>query len=172
MAQREEWIASSQVLLARTSAIACRTSIHRYGGHGVVRFSHPEDSNFKQRRRIARSKLSSPGLTGRSSTPRLLDSITAASGILGRPVKPGDDEGECGAQYSSNTSPRSRGACARVVREFFAQVEGAGNAGRPMRPQSRVRNRKAHERSHHGHTGCTRHSLRKGEFGHKNRLYQ
>src|SRR6266850_891818 len=29
--------------------------------------------------------LSSPGLTGRSSTPRLLDSITCVSGILGHP---------------------------------------------------------------------------------------
>src|SRR5258707_8039675 len=32
-------------------------------------------------------------------------------------------------------------------------IEGAGNAGRSMRPQPRVRNKKAHERSHHGHTG-------------------
>ena len=36
--------------------------------------------------------VSSPGLTGRSSTPRLLGSIIDASGILGRPVKPGDDD--------------------------------------------------------------------------------
>ena len=35
--------------------------------------------------------LSSPGLTGRSSTPRLIGSIIDVSGILGRPVKPGDD---------------------------------------------------------------------------------
>jgi hypothetical protein len=33
------------------------------------------------------------------------------------------------------------------------QTEGAGNAGRTMRPQPRVQNKKAHERSHHGHTG-------------------
>jgi hypothetical protein len=31
--------------------------------------------------------------------------------------------------------------------------EGAGNTGRSMRPQPRVRNKKAHEHSHHGHTG-------------------
>src|SRR6266403_4549042 len=31
--------------------------------------------------------------------------------------------------------------------------EGAGNAGRSMRPRPRVRNKKAHEHSHHGHTG-------------------
>jgi hypothetical protein len=30
--------------------------------------------------------LSSPGSTGRSSTPRLLDSITAVSGILDHPL--------------------------------------------------------------------------------------
>jgi len=40
--------------------------------------------------------------------------------------------------------------------------EGAGNAGRAMHPQPRVRNKKAHERSHHGHTGNTRHSPRNG----------
>jgi hypothetical protein len=33
-----------------------------------------------------------PRESGASSTPRLLDSITGFSGILGRPVKPGDDE--------------------------------------------------------------------------------
>src|SRR5258707_11944619 len=32
-------------------------------------------------------------------------------------------------------------------------IEGAGNAGRSMRPEPHVRNKKAHERSHHGHTG-------------------
>jgi hypothetical protein len=44
---------------------------------------------------------------------------------------------------------------ARVLQNCFAspKIEGAGNAGRSMRPQPRVRNKKAHERSHHGHTG-------------------
>jgi hypothetical protein len=41
-------------------------------------------------------------------------------------------------------------------------AEGAGNAGRTMHPQPRVQNKKAHERSHHGHTGITRHSPRNG----------
>jgi hypothetical protein len=40
--------------------------------------------------------------------------------------------------------------------------EGAGNAGRPPRPQPCVRNKKAHKHSHHGHTGNTRHSPRNG----------
>jgi hypothetical protein len=34
-----------------------------------------------------------------------------------------------------------------------------------MRPQPRVRNKKAHEHSHYGHTGITRHSLRNGFNG-------
>jgi hypothetical protein len=33
------------------------------------------------------------------------------------------------------------------------RTEGAGNAGRSMHPQPRVRMKKAHEHSHHGHTG-------------------
>jgi hypothetical protein len=38
------------------------------------------------RRDDKRSQVSLPGLTGRSSKSRLLDSITAASGILDRPL--------------------------------------------------------------------------------------
>src|SRR5260370_27152751 len=58
--------------------------------------------------------------------------------------------------------PAARGA--RVVHESFGpkKSEGAGNAGRTMHPQPRVRNKKAHEHSHHGHTGTTRHSPRNG----------
>src|SRR4029078_2511190 len=43
--------------------------------------------------------------------------------------------------------------------------EGAGNAGRSMRPQPRMQNKKAYEHSHHGHTGFTRHSPRNGFNG-------
>jgi hypothetical protein len=43
-----------------------------------------------------------PRTCGVSSTPRLLDSITGVSGILDRPVKPGDDTGECGAMVPIN----------------------------------------------------------------------
>src|SRR6202047_5386352 len=44
-------------------------------------------------------------------------------------------------------------------------TEGAGNAGRPMRPRSRVQDvvESAHE--HTGHTGITRHSPRNGFNG-------
>src|ERR1700726_2350264 len=53
---------------------------------------------------------------------------------------------------------RLRDLAARA-REFYPDRsalghKGAGNAGRPMRPQPRV--------SHHGHTGNTRHSPRNG----------
>ena len=49
----------------------------------------------------------------------------------------------------------SRRECARgfasIVRA--SRTEGAGNAGCPMHPQPRVQMKKAHEHSHHGHTG-------------------
>jgi hypothetical protein len=40
--------------------------------------------------------------SGGPSTPRLLDSIIGASGILGRPVKPGDDDGG----FRGNRAPK------------------------------------------------------------------
>src|SRR5258708_34790872 len=52
---------------------------------------------------------------------------------------------------------------ARVVHELSApNSEGAGNAGCPMHPQPRVQMKQAHEHSHHGHTGFTRHCTRHG----------
>src|SRR5437763_11167921 len=48
---------------------------------------------------------------------------------------------------------------------FRPKREGAGNAGRAMRPQPRMQNKKAYEHSHHGHTGLTRHSPRNGFNG-------
>src|SRR5882724_8948659 len=47
----------------------------------------------------------------------------------------------------------------------FSGHKGAGNAGRAMRPQPRVQNKKAHEHSHHRFTGNTRPSLRNGFNG-------
>ena len=47
---------------------------------------------------------------------------------------------------NSYASSFSRRECARVLgRSFRPGIEGAGNAGRSMRPQPRVRNKKAHE---------------------------
>jgi hypothetical protein len=53
---------------------------------------------------------------------------------------------------------------ARGFAKPFAPLitEGAGNAGRSMRPQPRMQMKKAYEHSHHGHTGTTRHSPRNG----------
>jgi hypothetical protein len=64
---------------------------------------------------------------------------------------------------SKYDSAISRRDTSEFLQEPFAQKsEGAGNAGRSMHPQPRVRNKKAHEHSHHGHTGNTRHSPRNG----------
>jgi hypothetical protein len=48
-----------------------------------------------------------PRESGVPSTLRLLDSITGVSGILGRPVEPGDDGWECGA-FALHQSQLSR----------------------------------------------------------------
>jgi hypothetical protein len=53
-----------------------------------------------------------------------------------------------------------RPSCAGIIR--LPNSEGAGNAGRSLRPQPCVRNEKAHKHNHHGHTGITRHSPRNG----------
>jgi hypothetical protein len=57
-------------------------------------------------------------------------------------------------QHCLQIQLRDLAACSR---EFCFDIplisEGAGNAGRPSRPQPRVQNKKAHERSHHGHAG-------------------
>src|SRR3977135_4321779 len=57
--------------------------------------------------------------------------------------------------HSMNMASRSRGPEAREFGQDRSALnsEGAGNAGRPLRPQPRVQMKKAHEHSHHGHTG-------------------
>ena len=67
--------------------------------------------------------LSCPGLTGASSTPRLLGSITAVSGILDRPVKAGDDSEGCGAERTTTPIVLQMGdADEEVNPEFCAHV--------------------------------------------------
>ena len=62
---------------------------------------------------------------------------------------PGNSGSISNSAHGYPTSPQTREAwLARSARK-----KGAGNAGRQMRPQSRVQNKKAHEHSHHGHTG-------------------
>src|SRR6202035_3983211 len=71
----------------------------------------------------------------------------------------------------SNSGSHDSAFSPRDPREFcfepsaFRTLEGAGNAGRPPRPQTCVRNEKAHKHSHYGHTGNTRHSPRNGFNG-------
>jgi len=69
-------------------------------------------------------------------------------------------------QRAERDNPRSRDAIApEVWPNTLVRIEGAGKAGCPLHPQPRVRNNKAHERSHHRFTGFTRPSLRNGFNG-------
>src|ERR1700722_12271434 len=64
------------------------------------------------------------------------------------------------------TSRSRRMLFSRGLRLFAAlQTEGAGNAGRPMRPRSRVQDGVESAHEHTGHTGITRHSPRNGFNG-------
>src|ERR1700736_26426 len=87
----------------------------------------------------------------------------------------GTAQGRLCPPYDSNfKQPRRSQAClhdlAARPRESCHQpsapkTEGAGNAGRALRPQPCVRDEKAHKHSHHGHTGNARHSPRNGFNG-------
>jgi hypothetical protein len=90
---------------------------------------------FRARRRFnfKQPNLSSSGLTGRSSTPRPLDSIISVSGILD-PRFPGDDD-----IVRKHTFAFSRRHAPEVCENFSPlKTEGVGNAGRSMHPQPRV----------------------------------
>src|SRR3984893_4685671 len=100
-----------------------------------------------------------PRACGGSRTPRLLGSITDVSGILGRPVKPGDDDGEIGMHLRN---PAAR--CARVVHEFFAPKRRGRRECR-VRAAPAVSCAKRTKESAHEHTGSAetlRHSPRNG----------
>src|SRR5258705_13222817 len=78
--------------------------------------------------------LSSSGLTGRSSTPRPFDSITDVSGILDRPVKPDDDDGECGVRQCEAIGGWSEAQCGiaastRRLRISLLSIRATGRAG-------------------------------------------
>jgi hypothetical protein len=103
--------------------------------------------------------MSSPGLTGRSSTPRLIESIITASGILGRPVRPGDDTCKCVGvnsifKQSHDTASRSRRVnfFARGIISSSPPWRGRGNAGRLMHPQTSYAQKQTNGRSHHRYT--------------------
>ena len=111
--------------------------------------------------RLAPLTVVIPRACGVSSTPKLLGFIINVSGILGRPVKPGDDSGVC---FIHQGWLRTRPQLAMTDREFrfkfqtadtrahsrggrrprFAcrppSKEGAGNAGCALHPRSRVQN--------------------------------
>src|SRR5215212_6860266 len=64
--------------------------------------------------------------------------------------------------HTSAISPRE---CVRVVPTMPAQIEGAGNAGCALHPQSRVQKVKSTRGRHHRFTGAARHSPRNGFNG-------
>src|SRR5882724_10202536 len=77
-----------------------------------------------------------------------------------------------GRTYSNFKQPAAYGHGLAISPHVFARVllvtsrslpsEGAGNAGRAMRPRPRMQNKTSIRVSHHGHTGTTRHSPRNG----------
>jgi len=71
------------------------------------------------------ANLSSPGLTGRSSTPRLIRSITDVSGILDCPLFAGNDS-ESTTRISAHASAFSR----RKSRPSFASDVAPKTRGR------------------------------------------
>jgi len=102
---------------------------------------------------------------------RWIEASTLA--VITREAEAGDSRG-CATDSTFKQprclQPRLRDLAAQSARGLLEKSrslksEGAGNAGRLMRPQPRVQNKKAHEHSHHGHTGFTRHSPRNGFNG-------
>src|SRR5205814_9088854 len=71
---------------------------------------------------------------------------------------------ECSAWLNTQLIELAAGARG-MTSNVSPKGEGAGNAGRSMRPQPRMQNKKAYEHSHHGHTRFTRHSPRNGFNG-------
>jgi hypothetical protein len=95
--------------------------------------------------------------------PRLRRDGTRKSWMPGS--SPGMTTEFASASSFSNTASHSRNVFrVRVLPETFVPLtsEGAGNAGRSLRPQPCAQNKKAHKHSHHGHTGNIRHSPRNG----------
>src|SRR6266478_2778961 len=66
----------------------------------------------------------------------------------------------CGRDTTSHSRGAMRPSLAKILTP--RRSEGAGNAGRAMRPKPRMQNKTSIRVSHHGHTGTTRHSPRNG----------
>src|SRR5258708_1108936 len=85
-------------------------------------------------------------------------------------VSPGRIRGmQCGQEPRARTARSfaipQRGAPGSGKNPSAPKKEGGGNAGRPMDPEPRGQNEKAHERSHHRSTGITRHSRTQWFYG-------
>ena len=97
---------------------------------------------------LAPPTLVVPRECGGSSTPRLIGSITGASGILGHPPSRVTTIGGAARSRSSNTPSRSRDMnCPRFASSFaLVEKEGAGKTGCALHPRSRVqlRTKNAH----------------------------
>jgi hypothetical protein len=80
---------------------------------------------------VKQYSVSSPGLTVRSSIPEAARLEPMSRGVLGRPVKPGDDSGE-------DVAHRSRGTKCPSVASFatlsIQRAQGAPDAGRTREP--------------------------------------
>src|SRR6266852_2495121 len=87
------WLLTRVLFVAHAASGATRIR-HSLRPLGFVRVNRCTNSDALRRENIASrlSPLSCPASSGASSTPRPLGLSTAASGILDRPVKPGDDE--------------------------------------------------------------------------------
>ena len=105
-------------------------------------------------------------MTGRSSTPRRLDSIISVSGILDHPHS---RVMTAGIRISnSQTRLRDLAAwCARALPEISLTLrsEGAGNTGCALHPRSRVQQCTKNAHEHTGSAEAVRHSLRNGFNG-------
>ena len=72
---------------------------------------------------------SSPGLTGRSSTPRHIGSSTAVSGIPDAPLEAGHDSGDCHEHFPTRASAPSRRWGVRVLEEIPPSVNRGRREG-------------------------------------------
>jgi len=106
--------------------------------------------------------MSSPGLTGRSSTPRHIGSSTAVSGIPDAPLEAGHDSGDCHEHFPTRASAPSRRWGVRVLEEIPPSVNRGRREGRvPAAPAAPV-HKKKHGEGTTGVGGIIRPSLRNG----------
>ena len=94
---------------------------------------------------------------GVSSTPRLIGSIIAVSGILGHPPSRVTTP-ECAFAFSRRIAPE-------LCEVLSLKTEGTGNAGCLLHPRSRVQCVLEMRTRAYRYSRARRHSLRKGEYG-------